>query len=338
MIEQRQLGKSTWVFSNEVRLLSSAAVVGPMEGEGNLADSFDLIYNDLYAGQETWEKAERKMLEDVVGKVIEKAHLTADEIDLYLAGDLLNQNITSSFSAKSMQIPFLGVYGACSTSMLSLSLASVLVDGGYANHVIAGVSSHNCTAERQFRYPTEYGGQKPDTAQWTVTGAGAGLVGKGTRGPRITHATMGTVTDLGIKNPFDMGSAMAPAAAKTIQTHFEDTGRTPKDYDLIVTGDLANVGLPITRELLEKEGYRLGEQFQDCGLMIYHAKQPTFAGGSGCACSAVVTYGHLMKQMEKGDYHRILVVATGALLSPVSVQQGESIPCIAHAISFENDG
>ncbi|MBA4492894.1 stage V sporulation protein AD [Paenactinomyces guangxiensis] len=332
---QRRIGRSTWVFQNDVRIIANAAVAGPMEGEGKLAGSFDLVYGDLYAGQDTWEKAERKMLEDAVETAIQKAKLTRREIDVYLAGDLLNQNISASFSAKKSQIPFLGVSGACSTSMLSLSLAAALVDGGYAGYAVAGVSSHNCTAEKQFRYPTEYGGQKPDTAQWTVSGAGVAIVGMGRQGPKICYATIGTVMDLGIKNPFDMGSAMAPAAAKTIQTHFEDTGRTPEDYDLIVTGDLASVGHPIARELLESEGYHMGEHFQDCGLMLYSAEQETFAGGSGCACSAIVTYGHLLKQMAQGRYQRILVIATGALLSTLSYQQGEAIPCIAHAVSFE---
>ncbi|SEM71258.1 stage V sporulation protein AD [Lihuaxuella thermophila] len=332
---QRRVGRSTWSFEQEVRIISSAAVAGPMEGEGRLGECYDFIYNDLYAGQETWEKAERKMLEDAVSIALKKADLTNRDIDVYLAGDLLNQNISASFSAKAVGIPFLGVYGACSTSMLSLSLAAALVEAGYARYAAAGVSSHHCTAEKQYRYPTEYGGQKPATAQWTVTGAGVGIVGIREQGPRIRYATIGTVTDRGIKNPFDMGTAMAPAAAKTIQTHFEDTGRTPKDYDLIVTGDLAGVGHPITRELLEKEGYRMGDQFQDCGLMIYTSEQETFAGGSGCACSAIVTYGHLLEQMMKGTYRRILVVATGALLSPISYQQGEVIPCVAHAVAFE---
>jgi stage V sporulation protein AD len=337
MAEMKRVGRSTWSFGEEVRILASAAVAGPMEGEGKLKGSYDRVYEDLYAGQDTWEKAERKMLTDAVDIAIRKASIKKDDIDVYLAGDLLNQNISASFSANHVQVPFLGVYGACSTSMLSLILASALVDGRYARYALAGVSSHNCTAEKQYRYPTEYGGQKPDTAQWTVTGAGACVVGMGHQGPRIRYATIGTVTDYGVKNPFDMGSAMAPAAARTIQAHFEETGRMPRDYDLIVTGDLASVGLPITRELLENEGYNMGEHFTDCGLMIYSADQETFAGGSGCASSAIVTYGHLLRKLETGKYRRILVVATGALLSPISYQQGESIPCVAHAVAIEAD-
>lgn len=335
---QRQIGRSTWEYLQNVRLISHAAVVGPMEGKGLLGNEFDLVYDDLYMGEDTWEKAERKMIEDVVQICIEKGNLNQDEISVYLAGDLLNQNISASFSAKANQIPFLGVYGACSTSMLSLSLAAALVDSGFAEKAIAAVSSHNCTAEKQYRYPTEYGGQKPDTAQWTVTGAGAGIVGiadQPSAGPRITHTTIGKVIDMGVTNPFDMGSAMAPAAADTIKRHFEDTRRTPLDYDLIVTGDLGKVGSPIARELLSKAGYELDDRFQDCGLMIYSNEQDVFAGGSGCASSAVVTYGYLVDQMKQGKYRRILVVATGALLSPISYQQGESIPCIAHAVALE---
>lgn len=332
----RQIGRSTWEYRENVQLISYAAVAGPMEGNGQLGKRFDRVYEDLYMGQETWEKAERKMIEDAVQISIKKGNLTNDEIDLYFAGDLLNQNISASFSAKTNQIPFLGVYGACSTSVLSLSLATALVDSGFAQKAISAVSSHNCTAEKQYRYPTEYGGQKPDTAQWTVTGAGAAVVGIADQsGPRITQTTIGKVMDLGIKNPFDMGSAMAPAAADTIKQHFEDTNRIPDDYDLIVTGDLGKVGHPIAKELLSKAGYELDQRFQDCGLMIYTDEQEVFAGGSGCASSAVVTYGHLIDELKTGTYRRILVVATGALLSPISYQQGESIPCIAHAVAIE---
>ncbi|WP_224749471.1 stage V sporulation protein AD [Polycladospora coralii] len=337
MQNTRKIGKSSWVFKENIRIQASAAVAGPMEGNGKLSHSYDLIYDNLYAGQDTWEQAERKMLEDAVETAIKKADLTSEEIDVYLAGDLLNQNISASFSAKAEKIPFIGMYGACSSSMLTLSVAATLVEGGFARYALAGVSSHNCTAERQYRYPTEYGGQKPNTAQWTATGAGAAIIGIGGTGPRIQYATIGIVTDLGIKNPFDMGSAMAPAAAKTMQTHFEDTGRKPKDYDLIVTGDLASIGAPILKELLSNEGYKLGEQYQDCGLMIYSQDQEVFAGGSGCASSAIVTYGHILQQMMLKKYKKVLVVATGALLSPISYQQGEPIPCIAHAVAIEMD-
>lgn len=329
--------KSTWEFSSDTRVVATAAVGGPMEKEGQIGDRLDHVFDDLYAGEDTWEKAERKMLSTAVDAAIQKSGKKAEEIGIYIAGDLLNQNITASFSAQKLGIPFAGVYGACSTSMLSLTMAATLVSGGFTQHAVAGVSSHNCTAEKQYRYPTEYGGQKPDTAQWTVTGAGAAVLSKGNSGPRIRYATIGKVMERGIKNPFDMGSAMAPAAADTIIRHFQDTGRSPADYDLIVTGDLASVGHPIARELLTQAGFKMGPQFSDCGLMIYGEDQETFAGGSGCASSALVTYGKLIDELAKGNYKRILVVATGALLSPISFQQGENIPCIAHAVAFENE-
>ncbi|MCH5583598.1 stage V sporulation protein AD [Shimazuella sp. AN120528] len=327
----------TWEFGPDTRVLASAAVGGPMESEGIIGKHLDHTFDDLYAGEDTWEKAERKMLSTAVDTAIQKSGKQQADIGVYLAGDLLNQNITASFSAQKLGIPFMGIYGACSSSMLSMTIGASFVNAGYTQYAIVGVSSHNCTAEKQYRYPTEYGGQKPDTAQWTVTGAGAAVVGKANTGPRVRYATIGKVMERGVKNPFDMGSAMAPAAVDTIISHFQDTGRKPADYDLIVTGDLASVGHPIARELLFQAGYDMGEQFSDCGLMIYNPDQETFAGGSGCASSAVVTYGKLMQEVAKGKLKRILVVATGALLSPVSYQQGENIPCIAHAVSFEND-
>jgi stage V sporulation protein AD len=330
-----RVNRQTWHFAEDVRLQASAVAVGPKEGEGPLAHLFDKIHDDMYAGQETWEDAERKLMEDAITTLLEKAGITESDVDAILAGDLLNQNITTNFTAEKLSIPLLGMYGACSTSMLTLANAAALVNAGYVNKAIAACSSHNATAERQYRYPTEYGGQKPPTAQWTVTGAGAGLVAKGGSGPRITYATMGKVVDMGIKDPFDMGSAMAPAAVSTLQTHFNDTGRTPQTYDLIVTGDLASVGYPIVKELLLAEGYDMDQVYNDCGLMIFTPDQEVFAGGSGCASSAVVTYSYIMDQLNKGLLKKVLVCATGALLSPVSYQQGNSIPCIAHAVALE---
>ncbi|MCM3077962.1 stage V sporulation protein AD [Brevibacillus invocatus] len=330
-----RISRQTWHFAENVRLQASAVAVGPKEGEGPLAALFDKIHDDMYAGQQSWEDAERQLMEDAVTNVLKKAAITEQEVDFILAGDLLNQNITTNFTAEKLAIPLLGMYGACSTSMLTLATAASLVNAGYANRAIAACSSHNATAERQYRYPTEYGGQKPPSAQWTVTGAGAGLVGIGGKGPRITHATMGKVVDMGIKDPFDMGSAMAPAAVSTLEAHFKDLGRSPKDYDLIVTGDLAAVGYPIVKELMLAQGYDMDQVYNDCGLMIYSPDQDVFAGGSGCASSAVVTYSYIMDQLNRGLVKKVLVCATGALLSPVSHQQGNSIPCIAHAVAFE---
>ncbi|WP_400163843.1 stage V sporulation protein AD [Brevibacillus sp. TJ4] len=330
-----RVSRQTWHFAEDVRLQASAVAVGPKEGEGPLAAFFDKIHSDFYAGQQTWEEAEKQLMEDAVQLLLKKAGIKDQDVDLILAGDLLNQNITTNFTAEVLEIPLLGMYGACSTSMLTLATAASLVNAGYAMRTIAACSSHNATAERQYRYPTEYGGQKPPTAQWTVTGAGAGLVGIGGSGPRITYATMGKVVDLGVKDPLDMGSAMAPAAVSTLATHFSDTGRSPQDYDLIVTGDLASVGYPIAKELLTAQGYDMDRVYNDCGLMIYSPDQDVFAGGSGCASSAVVTYSYIAEQLNKGLLKKVLVCATGALLSPVSYQQGNSIPCIAHAVALE---
>ncbi|MFM1652783.1 stage V sporulation protein AD [Brevibacillus sp. B_LB10_24] len=330
-----RLSRQTWKFTSDVRIQSSATAVGPKEAQGPLKDTFDKTYDDMYAGRDSWEAAEQRLMEDAISIAIAKAGLTADQVDLIMAGDLLNQNITATFSAESIGIPLMGMYGACSTSMLTLANAAALVNAGYANCIVAACSSHNATAERQYRYPTEYGGQKPPSAQWTVTGAGAAVVGQGGAGPRITYATMGKVVDMGVKDPFDMGTAMAPAAVSTLLAHFRDSGRTPQDYDLIVTGDLAAIGYPIAKAMLAKEGYDMDRVYNDCGLMVYSPDQDVFAGASGCASSAVVTYGYIMEQMSLRKLQKVLVCATGALLSPVSYQQGKSIPCIAHAVALE---
>jgi stage V sporulation protein AD len=330
-------GARSWVFPKPPVIVGAGAVVGPDEGEGPLAEDFDLVHPDLQIGQPSWEKAERALLEQAADIALQHAGVRKEEIQFFVGGDLMNQLISNTFAARTLGIPYLGVFGACSTSMESLALASQLVAAGAADRALAGTCSHNCTAEKQFRYPTEYGSQKPPTAQYTVTGAGAAVVASDGTGPVVTAATIGKVVDLGIKDPFNMGAAMAPAAVDTIQGHLQDTGRTPGYYDLIVTGDLASVGHPIAAELLRRHGVPMEEtRFQDCGLMIYDVgRQDVQAGGSGCACSAAVTYGHLLKRMARGELRRILVVATGALLSPLSYQQGESIPCIAHAVAIE---
>ncbi|MCA0990851.1 stage V sporulation protein AD [Pseudalkalibacillus hwajinpoensis] len=331
-------GKQTWEFST-VFLQSVGTAVGPKEAEGPFGDSFDVTYSNLHCDQDNWELAERKLLEDAVESCLSKKELNPNDVDIFVAGDLLNQIVSATYTARTNQIPFLGVFGACSTSMESLAIASSLVEGGFANKAIAGVSSHNATAERQFRYPTEYGGQKPGTATSTVTGAGAALISQEPSDIRISAATIGRVVDWGIKDPFDMGSAMAPAAADTLATHFTDLNIEPSAYDLIVTGDLSAVGAPIVRDLLSEKGFDITNNHNDCGLMIYRPDQKeVFAGGSGCACSAVVTYGHLIDLLKKGNYNKILVTATGCLHSPVMVQQKETMPAIAHAVVFERVG
>lgn len=277
-------------------------------------------------------------MDDAISTALSKANLQKSDIDLLLAGDLLNQNVTANYVARELKIPFLCLFGACSTSMESVAIASALIDGGFANRAIAATSSHNATAERQFRNPTEYGGQKPDTATSTVTGGGAVIISQEPSQIQITSATVGRVMDLGITDPFDMGSAMAPAAADTIKQHLEDLGRTVDDYDLILTGDLSGIGSPILKDLLKEEGIQLGRKHDDCGLIIYTPDQNVFAGGSGCACSAVVTFSHIFQEMKAGNLQRVLVVATGALLSPMMVQQKETIPTIAHGVVFERAG
>ncbi|WP_274365523.1 stage V sporulation protein AD [Paenibacillus thermotolerans] len=333
-----KLGEQTWLFENAPIIQTSASVVGPDEGAGPLANDFDIVHSDLYIGEKSWECAERKLLEQAAMLTVQKAGLAIDDVDFFVGGDLMNQIVSATFSARSFGIPYLGVFGACSTSMESLAIASLLVNTGNADRVIAGTTSHNCSVERQFRYPTEYGGQKVETAQNTVTAAGAALVSKTGNGPKITAATIGKVVDMGLKDPNNMGAAMAPAAVDTIMAHLRDRGVSPGYYDLIVTGDLAAYGSQIARELFQKFGVPIEETvYDDCGLMIYdREKQQMFAGASGCGCSAAVTYGHLLKRMERGELKRMLVVATGSLHSPVTYQQKESIPCIAHAVAFES--
>ncbi|MDF2504902.1 stage V sporulation protein AD [Clostridium sp.] len=329
-------GHQTWVFDSKPVILSSAAVGGPFEANGALADDFDILHEDVWLGQESCEKAERKLLEEACETAITKGNMQKEDVQFFISGDLMNQIISSSFTARTLGVPFLGIFGACSSSMEGLALASLLIDSKSAKYVVAGASSHNISIEKQFRYPTEYGAQKPPTSQWTVTGAGACLLAAKGEGPRVTCATIGRVVDMGITDPYNMGSAMAPAAVDTIEAHFRDLNIDPSYYDLIATGDLGKVGHRIASDLLDKHNLKIPENiFTDCGLLIYKKDQPVIAGGSGCGCSATVTYGHLLKRMKKGELKRILIIATGALLSPLSYQQKESIPCIAHAVSIE---
>ena len=329
-------GHQTWVFNSKPVIISSSAVGGPFEAQGNLAEDFDILHDNIWLGQDSYEKAEKKLLEQACEQTIQKAGLKKEDIQFFLSGDLMNQIISSSFAARTLGAPFLGIFGACSSSMQGLALGSLLVDSKAAKYVLAGASSHNASAEKQFRYPTEYGSQKPPTSQWTVTGAGTALLSDEGEGPRVTSATIGRVIDMGLSDPFNMGAAMAPAAVDTIQAHFRDLNIDPSYYDIIATGDLGTIGHKIAGDLLIKHGLKIPpEIFTDCGIMIYKKDQPVMAGGSGCGCSATVTYGHFLNRMKKGELKRILIVATGALLSPISYQQKESIPCIAHAVSIE---
>lgn len=333
---QKRLGKQTIKLANPPTMLAGAAVVGPKEGDGPLAEFFDVIQKDDYFGQDSWEKAESKFVEEAVKRAVSKSGVSITSIDYMLAGDLLNQLISSSFAARNLQIPYLGVYGACSTMAESISIGSMIIDGGYADHVICATSSHFSSAERQYRFPLEQGVQRPPYSQWTVTGAGATVLSDTGDGPYITHVTTGKVIDFGIKDANNMGAAMAPAAVDTITAHFKETGRAPDYYDLIVTGDLATVGKEIALDLFKKEGLNIEKLYNDCGCMIFdNLRQDTHSGGSGCGCSASVLNGYLFKKLKQRELNRLLFVATGALLSPISAWQGESIPCIAHAVAIE---
>ncbi len=316
-------------------LTSTATVVGPLEGRGPLASGFDRIYERIFLGEKSYEAAELKMVEECCVLALGKEGLQREEIDYFIAGDLLNQITSSGFCALKLSIPFIGVYGACSTLALSLSLGAMLVSGGTAKKILAATSSHNCSAERQYRYPTEYGFKRPPHAQWTVTGAGAGIISSAGSGPKITALTIGKVLDLGVKDPLALGAAMAPAAAATLAQHFGELQRDPSYYDLILTGDLGQVGKQIHLDILSRQGYEL-PRYDDCGTMIYNlAEQPVDAGGSGCACGAVVALGPVYRRMREGELNRVLLVATGALHSPTTCLQGHSIPVIAHAVALE---
>jgi stage V sporulation protein AD len=333
----KKVGKQTFIFDKPPVLINTATVAGPFEGKGPLKNYFDHIYTDNLAGQDSFEKAEKEMMLNACFTVINKAKKTPKEVDLFIAGDLLNQIITSGFSALELKIPYLGIYGACSTSSEGLALASMIIESGCANLVLTATSSHNLSAERQYRYPTEYGVHRKPYNQWTVTGAGAALVASEGSGPKLTSATIGAVQDLACKDPLNMGAAMAPAAAATMLQHFADTGHGPDYYDLIVTGDLGKVGYQLVMELAAAQGgFDLSRNYHDCGLIIYDLeKQDVHAGGSGCASSALVVYSYLYKKLLDGKYNKILLAATGALHSPTSYQQGENIPTIAHAVSIE---
>ncbi|RYM05070.1 stage V sporulation protein AD [Sporolactobacillus sp. THM7-7] len=331
-----RLRKQTWRYDHPIYLAATGTAVGPLEGQGPLARHFDKVYGSLDCGEKDWINAERTLMRRAISFCLAKAGKQEGDIDLFIAGDLIDQSETSNFIARENRIPFLDMFGACSASMETLATAAQMVDSGVADNVLCAVSSHNATAERQFRYPTEYGGPLIPTQTFTVTGAGAAVVTKDPGKVRVKEATIGRVIDWGIDDPNNLGTAMAPAAADTIWTHFQDTGRSPADYDMIVTGDLSSVGSPILKQLLSEKGLDISNVHYDSGLMLYSPEQPVNAGGSGCACSAVVTYGYLFKKLAEGSLRRILVVATGALLKNTTTKQKDTIPCIAHGVVLES--
>ena len=332
------IGTQSIVFPNFPSIAANAAVAGKKEGEGPLTDYFDEIQTDTTLGQKSWEKAESQLQKHALDCALAKAGLSYGDLDVLFAGDLLNQCISSSFAVRDTKIPFLGLYGACSTMAESLLLSAGFVNAGYAKRAAALTSSHFASAERQYRFPLGYGGQRTPTAQWTVTGSGCCIVEDRGKGPFVECATIGRIEDLGIKDANNMGPAMAPAAVSTLRRHFADFGRKPQDYDLIVTGDLGLLGKQIVLEQLQKDGFDLTSRYNDCGVMIFDTeKQDVHAGGSGCGCSASVLCGFLLSQLREGKLKKLLFCATGALLSPVSAWQGESIPGICHAVSIVSE-
>ena len=338
-MQLNRIGQSTIMLPGRPRIVSSAAIVGKKEGEGPLHDEFDQIIEDDLFGEESWEKAESRFQYTAADLAIRKAGLTHSQIDLALGGDLLNQIMAASLAVRELHTPFLGLYGACSTMAESLCVSSMLVDGGYIRHAVCTASSHFCTAERQYRFPLEYGCQSPPTAQWTVTGAGSAVVSSDERLPALcccTHVTLGRIVDMAIKDANNMGAAMAPAAADTLHRHLNDTGRSADSYDLIITGDLGRVGHDLLLTLMQERGMPLDPaRYIDCGLEIFSPDQDTHAGGSGCGCSAVTLCGYILHRFQRSELRRVLFMATGALLSPTSNQQGDTIPGIAHAIVLE---
>lgn len=333
----KRLGTQTVKLENPPSIEGYYSIVGPKEGEGPLSKYFDQILEDDLWGQESWEKAEAKMQEECIKSAVNNANLSVSDINYLIAGDLLNQIIATGYSARQLGIPYFGLYGACSTMTKSLSLGAMLIDGGFADKIVCATSSHFSTAERQFRFPLEYGNQRKTTAQWTVTGAGATVLSSTGAGPYIKCITTGKIVDSGIKDANNMGAAMAPAAMDTLLYHFKDTGYKPSDYDLIITGDLGHLGKEIVIDMMKKQGYNLKDVFADAGAEIFDKeKQDTHSGGSGCACMGSVFNSYILKEMKKGKLNKVLIMATGALHSTTSIQQGESIPCIAHAVAIHN--
>lgn len=323
-------------FQTRPSVISRASVVGKKEGEGPLGKGFDMVIEDDMCGLDTWEAAESHLQKTAIGLVLDKAGIKAEKIDGIFAGDLINQCTGSAFGIRDFGIPYFGIYGACSTSVLAMINAAEYVDSGKMKIAISATSSHFCSAEKQFRFPLEYGGQRPPTAQWTVTGASAAMISDEVEKncPRIEKAIIGKIVDKGITDANNMGAAMAPAAADTIYTFLNETGTSPESYDLILTGDLGKVGSRLLCELLEKEySLDIRKQHNDTGLMMYHLEeQDVHSGGSGCGCCGTVMCSKIMDDIVGGKLHRVLVVATGALLSAISPFQGESIPGIAHGI------
>lgn len=337
-MKNKRIGKRTVKMQNKPTIISTASIVGPKEGEGPLKDYFDMILTDDLYGEKTWELAESKMVQTVMEKAVKKVGKKLSDVNYMLGGDLINQILPASFAARELGIPFFGIYGACSTMAEGMCLASMIVDGGFADLVLSGTSSHYCTAERQFRFPLELGNQKPMTAQWTVTGSGGVLIAPNGEGPKIKYVTVGKVIDKGIDDGNNMGAAMAPAAIDTIYSYFEDTKDDPNSFDIIATGDLGVLGKQITEDLLKKRGVDISKVYTDCGIEIFNLEeQDVHCGGSGCGCSGSVFAGYIYEKLIKKEFNKVMLVSTGALLSPTSTLQKQTIPCVAHAVVIVNE-
>jgi len=333
-----RVGRQTWTFPSHPTVIATGTVAGKIESEGPLSRWFDVRLAASSMKSASWEKDEQQIFRQAAELALHKAAVQPAAVDLLIGGDLNAQLTGFYFGLRHLPIPKIGVYSACSSITESLALAGLTIESGVADTVLVGTSSHNSTAERQFRFPTEYGAQKPETAQRTVTGAGTALIGRRPGTVRLTSATIGEVVDFGITNPWEYGAAMAPAAARTILTHLRDTNTTMEDYDCIATGDLGRIGHAIVRDLFSQSGHNPGNRLTDCGVLIYRPDQSeVLAGGSGAACSSLVLFGYLLDQIRNGSWKRLLIAATGALLSTVVSQQQESIPSISHAVVFERE-
>ena len=329
----------TIFFNNKPKIISNYSIVGPLEGEGVLNKYFDYVLQKDTFKEKSFELAERKMLEHIIFGAIDKANLKVEDIDAMLSGDLLNQIVSSSFTARKLGITFIGLYSACATMAEGLALGACMIDRKIFNNVVCATASHFSSAERQYRFPLELGNQRPPTSQWTVTGGGATILSNcnDINLPYISSATFGKVVDFGIKDVNNMGAAMAPAAMDTIMTHLEATNTTIDDYDMIATGDLGKLGSEILTDLLERKGIKLKQNYSDCGNLMYTKQGKTFMGGSGSGCSASVFNSYIMNKLKTGEFKKVLLIATGALLSTTTSQQGDSIPGIAHAVCIESD-
>ncbi len=335
----KHCGRQSIRFDNPIAIITSASTVGPKEGEGPLAEYFDTILPDSLCGEDSWEKAESKIVKDTFEVAIAKSKIPIENIDYVISGDLLNQNSGSTFAIRNFAIPFWGIFGACSTFGEGMSLGAIMIDGGFANNILVGASSHFCASEKQFRFPLELGTQRTPTSTWTVTGQGSVILSNDIREncPRITAITTGKVIDMGITDVNNMGAAMAPAAFDTIYNHFTDLAIGPEYYDLIITGDLGYVGHDLVLQMFGEKNIDLEKNYSDCGMLIFDKNsQGTNSGGSGCACSAVTFAGYLYKKLQQHQLNKILFVPTGALMSQISAQQGETIPGIAYAVAIEN--